>query len=237
MIGSAAYWNTVNVDPGELDAYLDRVLIGPRQPGPVTLVEWDPAWLARFERKRARIRQALGGAVRRIEHIGSTSVRGVAAKPIIDILVTVPDVNDEAAFVGRLERAGYVLRVREPGHRMFRTPDVDVHVHVLDDSDVEADRYLVFRDRLRSSADDRMAYERLKRELAARDSEEIGHYADAKGPLIEPRAHASPKLIRAPAHPVLAASGRSPDPGGDTGPRLVWRQASSAPWRAPPLTS
>jgi GrpB-like predicted nucleotidyltransferase (UPF0157 family) len=173
------------VDPAQLDAYLDRVLIGPREPGPVTLVEWDPAWPARFVRERAGIRRALGGAVLRIEHIGSTSVRGLAAKPIIDILVTVPDVNDEAAFVGRLERAGYVLRVREPGHRMFRTPDLGVHVHVLNDSDDETDRYLIFRDRLRSSAEDRNAYERLKRELAIRDWEEIGHYADAKGPLIE----------------------------------------------------
>ena len=169
------------MDPAELDAYLDRVLIGPREPGPVTLEEWDPAWPARYERERARIRRALGG----IEHIGSTSVRGLAAKPIIDILVTVADVNDDEAFVARLERAGYVLRIREPGHRMFRTPGVGVHVHVLGDSDEEADRYLVFRDRLRASADDRIAYERLKRELAIRDWEEIGHYADAKGPLIE----------------------------------------------------
>ena len=85
----------------------------------------------------------------------------------------------------RLQRASYVLRVREPGHRMFRTPDVSVHVHVLDDSDDEADRYLAFRDRLRASAEDRIAYQRLKRELAGRDWEDIGHYADAKGPLIE----------------------------------------------------
>ena len=68
---------------------------------------------------------------------------------------------------------------------MFRTPDVSVHVHVLDDSDDEADRYLAFRDRLHASTKDRIAYQRLKRELAGRDWEEIGHYADAKGPLIE----------------------------------------------------
>jgi GrpB-like predicted nucleotidyltransferase (UPF0157 family) len=173
------------MEPEELDAYLDRVLIGPREPGPVILVEWDAAWPARFERERARIRQALGDAVRRIEHIGSTSVPGLAAKPIVDILVTVADIADEAAFVGHLERAGYVLRVREPGHRMFRTRDLSVHVHVLDESDPEADRYLAFRDRLRSSEEDRTAYERLKRELATRDWAEIGLYADAKGPLIE----------------------------------------------------
>jgi len=173
------------VDPRELEAYLDRVLIGDREPGPVVLVEWDPAWPARFERERTRICQALGSVARRVEHIGSTSVPGLAAKPIVDILVTVPDINDEGAVVGRLERAGYVLRVREPGHRMFRTPDLSVHIHVLGDGDEEADRYLTFRDRLRSSLEDRMAYERLKRELATCDWEEIGLYADAKGPLIE----------------------------------------------------
>jgi GrpB-like predicted nucleotidyltransferase (UPF0157 family) len=148
-------------------------------------VDWDPAWPARFEHERARICHALGGLALRVEHIGSTSVPGLAAKPIVDILVTVSDVNDEAAFVRRLERAGYVLRVREPDHRMFRTPDLGVHVHVLADSDGEADRYLTFRDRLRSSPEDRIEYERLKRELAPRNWDEIGHYAEAKGPLVE----------------------------------------------------
>jgi GrpB-like predicted nucleotidyltransferase (UPF0157 family) len=173
------------VNPGELDAHLDRVLIGDREPGPVTLAEWDPAWSGRFERERDRIRQALGEVARRVEHIGSTSVPELAAKPIVDILVTVPDVDDERAFGQSLVSAGYVLRVREPGHRLFRTRDAGVHVHVLADSDPEADRYLMFRDHLRSSAEDRIAYERLKRQLAPRDWHEIGQYAEAKGPLIE----------------------------------------------------
>ncbi len=173
------------MDARELEAYLDRVLIGDREPGSVVLVEWDPAWPARFERERTRIYGALGSVARRVEHIGSTSVPGLVAKPIVDMLVTVPDINDEAAFVRRLERAGYVLRVREPGHRMFRTPDLSVHVHVLGDGDQEADHYLALRDRLRSSPEDRVAYARLKRELATRDWPEIGLYADAKGPLID----------------------------------------------------
>jgi GrpB-like predicted nucleotidyltransferase (UPF0157 family) len=173
------------VDPDELEAHLDRVLIGPREPGPVALAEPDPAWPARFARERDRIRQALGAVALRVEHIGSTSVPGLAAKPIVDILLTVPDPDDEPAFRDRLEQAGYVLRVREAGHRMFRTPDLRVHIHVLADDDEEADRYLIFRDRLRSSEHDRLAYEQLKRELATRDWKEIGLYADAKGPLIE----------------------------------------------------
>jgi GrpB-like predicted nucleotidyltransferase (UPF0157 family) len=185
----AAGWSAVGilagVDRSDLDAYLDRVLIGDREPGPVVLVDSDASWPARFERERARIRDALGGLARRVEHIGSTSVPGLAAKPIVDILVTIADADDETAVVARLERAGYVLRVRESGHRMFRTPDLAVHVHVWSDSDPETERYLTFRDRLRSSSEDRKAYESLKRELARRDWDEIGHYADAKGPLIE----------------------------------------------------
>lgn len=158
------------------------MIFGEPQRGPVTLVEWTPAWAERFEREAARIREALGGTVR-IEHIGSTSVPGLAAKPIVDILLVVADVEDEDAYLPALERAGYVLRVREDGHRMLRTPDLGVHVHVW--ADAEIDRHLRFRDRLRASPEDRAAYERLKRELAPREWPDVNDYAEAKGPLIE----------------------------------------------------
>jgi GrpB-like predicted nucleotidyltransferase (UPF0157 family) len=183
----------------DLDARLDGILIGARQPGPVTLAEPDPAWPARFAAERDRIRAALGAAAIRVEHIGSTSVPGLAAKPIVDVVVTVADVEDEDAFVPALERAGYVLRVREPGHRMLRTPVAGVHVHVYPDGDPEVDRYLAFRDRLRASAEDRRAYEDLKRRLAPRDWPDLNHYAEAKGPLIEAilaRAGAPPRIGR-----------------------------------------
>ena len=110
---------------------------------------------------------------------------GLGAKPIIDVLVTVADPDDEAAFREPLERAGYELRVREPGHRMFRTPAKDVHVHVWADGDPEVDRHLAFRDRLRGSSAERAAYDRLKRELAGRRWDDMNDYADAKGPFIE----------------------------------------------------
>jgi GrpB-like predicted nucleotidyltransferase (UPF0157 family) len=160
-------------------------IFGPPQPGPVTLVEWDAAWPERFEREAARIRSALGPVARRVEHIGSTSVPGLAAKPVVDILLTVADADAEAGFVPALEAAGYVLRVREPRHRMLRTPDLGVHVHVYADDDPECDRLLIFRDRLRADAEDRAAYERLKRELAVRDWADRQDYADAKGELVE----------------------------------------------------
>jgi GrpB-like predicted nucleotidyltransferase (UPF0157 family) len=173
------------VDPHELDAYLDQVLIGGREKRLIVLAEYDPGWPARFALERSRIAGALGSIALGIEHIGSTAVPGLAAKPIIDILVTVADPYDDGAFVPALERAGYRLRVREPAHRMLRTPECDVHVHVLREDDPEVDRHLRFRDRLRRSSADRDAYERLKRELAARDWPDTNHYAEAKGPFID----------------------------------------------------
>ena len=166
------------------DAYLDRVLVGGRERCRIVIADYDPAWPERFEAERRRIEAALGSAVIRIEHIGSTAVPGLAAKPVVDVLATVADPDDEEAFAPSLLEAGYELRVREPGHRMFRTPERDVHVHVWGDADPEVARYLRFRARLRASTDDRAAYERLKRELAKRDWDDMNHYADAKSELI-----------------------------------------------------
>ena len=72
----------------------------------------------------------MGPVARRIEHIGSTAVPELAAKPVVDVMLSVDDPEDESLYLSAMERAGYVLRVREPGHRMFRTPGRDVHVHV-----------------------------------------------------------------------------------------------------------
>jgi GrpB-like predicted nucleotidyltransferase (UPF0157 family) len=172
--------------PPDRAAELDAILIGGRERAPrIVIVDYDPAWPARFASERRAVTGALGALALRIEHVGSTSVPGLAAKPIIDMLVVVADVEDEPAFAPGLEAAGYVLRVREPGHRMFRTPERDVHVHLLPDRDPEVERMISFRDRLRVSAEDRAAYERLKRELAKREWEDMNDYADAKGDLIE----------------------------------------------------
>ena len=162
------------------DAHLDRVLIGGRERREIVIADYDPAWPRRFEAERARIAGALGERALRIEHIGSTSVPGLAAKPIVDVLVEVAALDDAAG----LEPAGYVLRVREDGHRMFRTPELDVHVHVWPSGSPSIAADLAFRDRLRESDEDRDAYEALKRELAAREWPDMNHYAEAKGPLI-----------------------------------------------------
>ncbi len=162
----------------------EAALLGGREPRAIVIVEYDPAWPTRFERERARVAAALGERALAIEHVGSTAVPGLAAKPIVDVLVTVADPED-AVVVERLCEAGYEPRVREPGHRMVRTPERDVHVHVWGAGDSEVGRLLAFRERLRVSPEDRAAYERLKRELARRSWGDMNEYADAKGPLIE----------------------------------------------------
>jgi GrpB-like predicted nucleotidyltransferase (UPF0157 family) len=169
----------------ERNTYLDQVLVGERERRRIVIVDYNPEWPARFELERDRVARALGAVALRIEHIGSTAVPDLGAKPIVDVLVTVEDPDDDAVILPALEGAGYELRVREQAHRMFRTPARDVHVHVWRDSDPEVERYLRLRDRLRSSAEDRAAYERLKRELATRDWADMNDYAEAKGELIE----------------------------------------------------
>src|SRR5260221_1959303 len=140
--------------------------------GPVTLADYDPAWPALFEREAARIRSALGYRVRRLEHVGSTSIPGLPAKPIIDIVIAIPDSSNEPDYVQPMEAAGYVLRIREPEwfeHRLFRGPDTPANVHVFTDGSPQISRMVAFRDWLRSHDDERLLYERTKRELAARD--------------------------------------------------------------------
>jgi GrpB-like predicted nucleotidyltransferase (UPF0157 family) len=173
------------VDRSERGAHLNEVLIGGPERRAIVIADYDPDWPARFSAQRDRVQRALGPLTMRIEHIGSTAVPGLAAKPVIDMLVTVADADDESVLVPAMASAGYQLRVRETGHRMFRTPDRDAHVHVWADSDPEVSRYLRFRDRLRASAEDRPAYEQLKRELSAHDWPDMNHYADAKSVLIE----------------------------------------------------
>ena len=156
--------------------------------GPIVLVDYDPEWPARFEREAERIRSALGDKALLLEHSGSTSVPGLAAKPIIDIVLAVRDSADEDAYVPALEAAGYVLRIREPDwyeHRVVKPPDLSANVHIFSEGCVEIDRMLAFRDRLRSNEDDRELYERTKRDLGQRTWTYTQDYADAKTDVVE----------------------------------------------------
>jgi GrpB-like predicted nucleotidyltransferase (UPF0157 family) len=149
----------------------------------ITLVEYDSAWPERYSGLEHEIREALGRAALQIEHVGSTSVPALIAKPIVDIVLVVADSAREEAYVPALEGAGYALRIREPEwfeHRMLRGARADVNLHVFSVGCSEVDRMLRFRDRLRSNADDRERYAAAKRELAAREWGDVQDYADAK---------------------------------------------------------
>jgi len=170
------------------DEPLGTGLIGGVEKREIKLLDYDPDWPKKFETHARVIAGALGGSALRVEHIGSTSVPGLAAKPIIDILVIVPDSANESAYLLRLEAAGYALRVREPDwneHRMFRTPEKDVHIHIYSAGCLEIERTLAFRDRLRRNIDDRRRYEQTKRELAAKEWSDMNAYAEAKTEVIE----------------------------------------------------
>lgn len=160
----------------------------PLHNGTIQLSEYDPRWPELFERESERINAALGERIIRLEHVGSTSVPGLVAKPIIDILLEVPDSSDEPAWLPRLEAAGYVLRIREPDwhqHRLLKGPDVDINLHVFSAGVSESERLLRLRDWLRVHPDDRREYADAKRELAARTWKYVQHYADAKTAVIE----------------------------------------------------
>jgi N-methylhydantoinase B/oxoprolinase/acetone carboxylase alpha subunit/GrpB-like predicted nucleotidyltransferase (UPF0157 family) len=159
-------------------------VFGERDGSTVRIVDYDPSWPDRFEAERARIQSALGSVAKRIEHVGSTSVPGLGAKPVVDVMVAVDDPDDDASFVVPLTKAGYVLRVIEPEHRMFRSPQRDVHVHLWRAGSEDERRHLVFRDWLRANADDRDRYESVKRELAARSWTDSNDYANAKNEIV-----------------------------------------------------
>jgi GrpB-like predicted nucleotidyltransferase (UPF0157 family) len=184
---------SIGLRSGDTDAMADdpqpEFLEPPvRLDGPVRLAEPDPTWPAQYTREEERIRAALGPRALQVEHVGSTSVPGLAAKPVIDIVLTVRDSAVEAAYVSDLEAAGYVLQVREPAwyeHRFLRDRDPDVQIHVFTIGSPEVERMLAFRDRLRTEPDDRNLYERTKRELAARRWDYAQDYADAKSAVVE----------------------------------------------------
>jgi GrpB-like predicted nucleotidyltransferase (UPF0157 family) len=167
--------DAVTVDTGRL----------PRKP--VVVMPYDAGWPRQYDVLAARVRAALGDRVLTLAHMGSTSVPGLAAKPVIDIDLTVADSADEASYVPDLEAAGFVLRIREPEwqeHRMFSVPDRSVNLHVFSPDAPEPARHLLFRDWLRNSSDDRDRYAATKAELAGRGFEREMDYNNHKAALV-----------------------------------------------------
>jgi GrpB-like predicted nucleotidyltransferase (UPF0157 family) len=163
----------------------DLELIGGPEHREIKLVAYDQKWPQKFGSERQKIVGVLGAKALRVDHVGSTSIEGLTAKPIIDIQLSVDDPDNEAEYLPELEQQGYILRVRQSGHRMVRTPQLDVQVHICKAGSDWERRHLLFRDWLRHDTKDREAYAALKEHLAKQRWETMNHYADAKGALIQ----------------------------------------------------
>jgi len=177
-------------NPPMTEEQILEVTVGKRQPlnSTIYLAAYDPAWPSLFTRLKQRIHEALEDDILLLEHVGSTSVPGLSAKPIIDILLAVADSSAEASLVERLEQRGFKLRIREPDwyeHRMFKSSDPNANLHVFSEGCEEIDRMLLFRDWLRNHADDKLLYEGKKRELAGRIWKYTQNYADAKSEIVQ----------------------------------------------------
>ncbi|WP_159943564.1 MULTISPECIES: GrpB family protein [unclassified Nocardiopsis] len=156
--------------------------------GRVRLSEYDPKWPYLFEREAARVRAALGDRVLLFEHVGSTAVPGLAAKPCVDLLLVVADSADEPAYLPDLEAAGYFLAAREPdwyGLRVLQGSEINLNMHVFSEDCPEAERMRRLRDHLTADADARERYAAVKRELAERTWDSIRDYALAKSAIVE----------------------------------------------------
>ena len=149
----------------------------------VEVVPYEAAWPRLFAAEEAKIRGALGAAALLIEHVGSTAVPGLAAKPVIDVQLAVRDSTDEAAYRSALERAGYRLIIREPEwfeHRLFKGAAPETNLHVFSAGCPELDRCRLFRDWLRITPQDVALYARTKQELATQTWAHVQDYANAK---------------------------------------------------------
>lgn len=162
-----------------------EIVAGSERPqrDPVEIVEYDAHWSVRFEEWRERLSAALGRTAQRIEHIGSTSVPGLAAKPVIDVQVSVGDLSDESAYVPAIESVDIAFRSRDAEHRYFRPSSDrprDVQVHVCQAGSHWERTHLLFRDYLRVHPDGAARYGRMKLELAARHRDDRIAYNEAK---------------------------------------------------------
>ena len=159
----------------------------PELQGKIEIAPYDLAWPARFEGEAATIRRVLGDQALELEHVGSTSVPGLSAKPILDIDLILLDSTQENAYVPALGTAGYKLTIREPHwheHRMLQRSDPAVHLHVWTLGSPEAARHKIFRDWLRSNEADRRLYGSHKQAIAEQDFRYMHDYNNAKSGLI-----------------------------------------------------
>lgn len=161
--------------------------------GPIVVADYDPAWPAMFEQERTRLHAALGSLVVAIEHVGSTAVPGLAAKPIIDLLVGVHSLTEALSrCIEPLQTLGYAYmpeyRSWLPDELFFRRGIPGPwthHVHIMELSSLRWENRLLFRDYLRAHPEAARAYAKLKRDLAAALGDDIAAYRTAKDGFVE----------------------------------------------------
>jgi GrpB-like predicted nucleotidyltransferase (UPF0157 family) len=156
-------------------------------PGKVFLRPHDGRWAALFAEEAAVITEALGGAVLAIEHYGSTSIPGIDAKPVIDLLVGLQTLDEALAHRPALEALGYdyASHAGVPGHHVFGKGVARTHLaHFVEYDGAEWRRCLAFRDALRAAPARAAAYEALKRDLAARHPDDRAAYTAGKGAFV-----------------------------------------------------
>jgi GrpB-like predicted nucleotidyltransferase (UPF0157 family) len=186
----------------DIDAYTNaktefiEVVIGRARAGPpvaVRIVDYDPSWPAMYEAERKAVLQAAGEWLVDIQHLGSTSVPGLAAKPVIDIIAAVTSLNDARNIVGPLAAIGYdyvpEYEVEMPERRYFRkgrrgSEGDKYHLHVVKPDSEFWNRHLAFRDYLRAHPEVAREYAELKRRLAAKHGTDVDAYTDAKSAFI-----------------------------------------------------
>ena len=169
--------------------YLRSVTIGKPQSAKdgITIVDYDPNWPIIFESLKKDIDYALKDIPHQVDHVGSTSVPGLCAKPIIDMVLTISNPQMEDAYVPLLQGLGYRLRIREDDwydHRMLKLNQPQVNLHVFGFNCPEVKRMLDFRDWLTTHPDDMALYGSTKRRLATQSFEYVQDYADAKSDVV-----------------------------------------------------
>lgn len=149
----------------------------------VEVVAYDPSWPQKYEKIERFIKNALGSNLQTIDHIGSTSIPNISAKPVIDIDLSVSDPADENSYLSALEKLGFKLIVREPrfyGHRLLHLAEPRVNLHVFSTDCPETIRHLLFRDWLRKSKEDRQLYANAKLDAVKDSRLDIEKYHENK---------------------------------------------------------
>lgn len=155
--------------------------------GRVAIVSHDPKWPYLFQQEADRIRHALGDRVRLIEHVGSTAVPDLDAKPCIDVQMAVPEPDDRSTYLPALEEIGYVLFAPSTDwhdHPILKGTRVNVNLHVFCEGSAGLDSMRLFRDFLIADAQARERYAVVKRELGERRWDQIRDYVRAKAGII-----------------------------------------------------